>query len=619
MLKRVIAPSSRTSKIEKRRVASPLIEYLESRTLLSTTWYVATNGSDANPGTLAAPFHTIQHGADVAGPGNTVFIRGGVYHEQVTVHKSGTASARIVFRNYQNESVTIDGADPITGWVNAGGKIWTASMPTDLGQGNNQVFVDHVLMNDARWPNNGLDLSHPVLESAPSVTATTTSATINDPKLTQPAGFWVGATIRIGAGQNWGNQTGTVTASGVGFVTFSYLLHSAKFTVPTAGNHYYLFGVAGALDSAGEFFRSASGKVSLWTPAGDNPGAHIVEAKARLYAFDLSAAAYIRIQGIHLFAATITTSTASIGVVMDHITAEYVSHFSIDPLGNLVPFHTGIILAGANDVLENSVLVYSAGDGVEISGTGAVVNNNLIHDCDYAGVDAAPIRIGGYSETISKNTCYNTGRDGLLFSGYHDYILNNNVFNYGLQTTDLGGFYSAGHNGLNTVIAYNKFHDGITGGFGGAGIMFDNSSSGYIVHHNITWNVNAALKINYDTHNIQIYNNTFDATTYGILTDGLADDWTGTILENNIITHPIQFGNNVQLIDNISNHQQFVGAAHGDFTLLPGAPAVDTGMLLPPYTNGFVGKAPDVGALELGLKAFATGAILSSIPPDPSV
>jgi hypothetical protein len=52
-----------------------------STTLSGKTFYVATNGSDLNNGTsLATPFATWQRGINVAYPGDTIFIRGGVYY-----------------------------------------------------------------------------------------------------------------------------------------------------------------------------------------------------------------------------------------------------------------------------------------------------------------------------------------------------------------------------------------------------------------------------------------------------------------------------------------------------------------------------------------------------------
>ena len=37
-----------------------------------------------------------------------------------------------------------------------------------------------------------------------------------------------------------------------------------------------------------------------------------------------------------------------------------------------------------------------------------------------------------------------------------------------------------------------------------------------------------------------------------------------------------------------------------DFRLKPGSAAIDAGMELPSITDGFTGKAPDLGAYELG-------------------
>src|SRR6185437_12317065 len=101
-------------------------EALERRSLLSTAWYVSIDGSNQNPGTLAAPFRTIQAAADVAGPGDHVEIENGIYREQVVPVNSGTPTAPIVYEAYQGEPVTISGADPITGWTQYSGDIWRA-------------------------------------------------------------------------------------------------------------------------------------------------------------------------------------------------------------------------------------------------------------------------------------------------------------------------------------------------------------------------------------------------------------------------------------------------------------------------------------------------------------
>jgi parallel beta-helix repeat protein len=42
-------------------------------------YYVSVSGSDVNPGTLAAPWRTLQHAADTAPAGAIVYVRGGIY------------------------------------------------------------------------------------------------------------------------------------------------------------------------------------------------------------------------------------------------------------------------------------------------------------------------------------------------------------------------------------------------------------------------------------------------------------------------------------------------------------------------------------------------------------
>ena len=47
-----------------------------------TTYFVdAAKGDDKNDGSEAKPWKTIQHGAKHLKPGETLYLRGGVYHE----------------------------------------------------------------------------------------------------------------------------------------------------------------------------------------------------------------------------------------------------------------------------------------------------------------------------------------------------------------------------------------------------------------------------------------------------------------------------------------------------------------------------------------------------------
>lgn len=75
-----------------------------------TTYYVASDGLDENPGTLAAPWRTIQHAVDSVSAGDTILVRGGVYTEAVTIQASGTAVGWIALQSYTGETAVLDGS-----------------------------------------------------------------------------------------------------------------------------------------------------------------------------------------------------------------------------------------------------------------------------------------------------------------------------------------------------------------------------------------------------------------------------------------------------------------------------------------------------------------------------
>ncbi len=75
----------------------------------NSSFYVATTGNDSNPGTQASTWRTIQHAADTARAGSTVYVRGGIYEELVTINRSGNAKdGFITFQSSPGETAVID-------------------------------------------------------------------------------------------------------------------------------------------------------------------------------------------------------------------------------------------------------------------------------------------------------------------------------------------------------------------------------------------------------------------------------------------------------------------------------------------------------------------------------
>jgi parallel beta-helix repeat protein len=84
----------------------------------SNAYYVSPAGSDANPGSVSAPFATIAKALLVAPAGSTVVLRDGTYREALTMKRSITLQA------FPHEQPWIVGSDIVTGFT-AAGSTWT--------------------------------------------------------------------------------------------------------------------------------------------------------------------------------------------------------------------------------------------------------------------------------------------------------------------------------------------------------------------------------------------------------------------------------------------------------------------------------------------------------------
>jgi parallel beta-helix repeat protein len=102
-----------------------LATVLNPHAAIANTYYVATTGNDTNPGTQAAPFRTIQHGADVSNPGDTILVNDGTYTvgsgsttgcdvNIVSVTRSGTSGSPITFQSINKYGAKLSGQNNAT-------------------------------------------------------------------------------------------------------------------------------------------------------------------------------------------------------------------------------------------------------------------------------------------------------------------------------------------------------------------------------------------------------------------------------------------------------------------------------------------------------------------------
>jgi hypothetical protein len=151
------------------RVAVVIASSWLPRGAAAADFYVARDGNDANPGTVAAPFATITRARDAvrqkvaAGLDHNIVVQigGGVYPQSETLvfgsEDSGNARHSITYAAAPGQTVVLNGGRTIAGWQRASGEIWTTEIP-DVKSGKwhfRQLFVNGQRAVRARTPNAG--------------------------------------------------------------------------------------------------------------------------------------------------------------------------------------------------------------------------------------------------------------------------------------------------------------------------------------------------------------------------------------------------------------------------------------------------------------------------------
>lgn len=594
--------------------------------LHAATYYVSPTGSDTyntnQAKSISTPWQTISRAASNLVAGDICLIRAGTYRETVAVQSSGTSNASITFQAYTNETVIIDGSDSITGWTTTGSNIWTAPMGWTLGDGD-QVFINGIMEPAARWPNAGslFPWQNSSIKPSPDwsylVTvgySSNTNGWFTDTNLpSRPDGYWIGATVHILSGDGWiMNHPAVIgyTNSSKMMVTTDANGANAAYAF-AAGNEYYITGIKGEMDSPGEWFYQ-SNSLSLYstnTPTG-------VTAKHRSYGFDLRGRSFIKLVGLNFFACTIQTDANATDETLDGLLMQFLGHSSKNSSID------GLVLRDRS-VLRNSELAWDSRYLLSLSGSDIRVINNNLHDSGYVPTWDATVGGSGYRNLFSHNSLQHSGR-GLMGSMGRAAILEYNDLSDAMKLTSDGAAFYTYFEAGNTVFRYNLIHDcpGPKGHLGNGiqGFYLDSENSNWIVHHNIFWNLpGSAFQINCRHNFDQFFNNTSWGNGNALTTGFTADGETGTHVFNNLFSASPSGSQwtNADVRFNFNSSPVFVAPSSGDFRLQANSPAQDAGVPIPGVTDGFLGVAPDLGAIEYGAADWTANVGWNAIPPSP--
>ena len=603
---------------------------------LATDYYVAAGGNDAHLGTLSQPFATIQHAADVVAAGDTVHIRGGSYHEVVTINGLvGTAANPITFTNYGDEEVMIKGTTPITSaWSVHSGSIYK----TTIGQDIWQLFVDGRVHIPARWPNitsiywdapddssgwdptpgsywdrdDWIDDGNGTWARA---TAVTPSGVTNDDAAHDLGGAGVSfeGAVMVGtriyaSGQDIFHETIASHAAGSPDFQHSTTYYQSdavqKHTPEEA--RYYIVGDLDALDSPGEwFYDEVTGDLYVWFFDSGSPSGRSIEGRTEGHVLNLWNSSHLRFSGLWFFSgATYLDGTTQTS--FDECRFSYPSATKV-MLGELShlnpPAKNETYNANPADLSwTNSWFEYAEGRALALR-----TWDNLVENSYFRNNAWGPTTFGVVSDKKGGNTTYrrltieSTGRSNGSKTGPGatiEYCRYEKFYFRG----DSSGFQIPSGGASTTVLHHNWNIDA----FNRNGVRFDGDPAGQFgtIHHSVSLRANKGFRLKGDHHKIS------NLTGIGCNDNDLNIAFTKGGNANTVSANLA-----AQKVFDVagSNSTSWFGLAEGgqleehlrdphnlDFRPRAGSPLVDAGSVWAPYTDGYIGSAPDIGAYEHG-------------------
>lgn len=571
-------------------------ERLASSGRLGKTYYVdAINGNDANSGAaIASPFATISAAAKLVRPGDVVLIREGTYRETVTVPTSGTPESPIRFEAYRGEKVILSACDPVTNWKRLGhGDIWrTPAEPSVWENGRGEtLFVGGLLRFTAREKGeyDPLDLNRWGKIEKGDLTQTSFTAT---DLIGFGDDFFNGANVRFHVNDWTIEQRGVADyESATGRITFDrptgQISQKQRFG-------YIIDSSIKLLDAPREWFHKGE-YLFYRTASGEDANELDIEVRKREFAFDVRDRSHVVLSGMTFRGASVQTNENSNFIKYQ---GNRFYGFDKDSVGR---FHLG----GSDNVFRDNEVSQTWGSALTIGQSRNQIINNYFHDIGYSAT-ARVLSMSGDEHFVSHNTVSKFARSFL--DGFPDRSeFAYNLFKDGGRLSwDTGVFDGdAGRgNGGGCIIHHNVFRRSQRKGIFGAFY----AGTDLVIHHNIVHGFGPnTVRHGYPSF-LKYYHNTFIGPPPVMDTD-VGDRAVQTSINNNLMLMTedcFSLG-----VDCRGNHTysrgDFINFQLDDYRLSAASPAVDCGIVLPGINDGYVGEAPDAGALEAGEPMWKVG------------
>lgn len=625
--------------------------------------YVSPAGDDSADGTAEHPVRTVSQAIALLTQGHTIFLEDGTYYEQVML-PSGTEKDPVTLSAVHEGMATLTTAVPYTdNWQEVEPHIYRAdlsSIADKIERDHFQVFCDGDALTEARYPNTGPSVRD-ILTAARAVAGAGTDAghIVLSETPDFPVESLVGARVVVWPGEDgmsaWDCDSSVISAADGNVLTLAEPIVGADGNpdggpyVPSKGNRFFLVGARILLDAPGEYyFDAAENAVYCRFPDDASPASHTVAFRADSTVISCDGGEYICIRGLRVFGGGVSMRDAS-HCTLSGCTILYGDHASY-LTENPYFAETATTVTGNFNRVENCEIAYTAYSGLTISGRDSVVSDCYIHDTDYIGSNFASIFIrSGERIEILHNTLRRSGRIHIYMMAQAAFsecrIANNELSDYSCLTSDCGAIYTWSTDGGGTEICRNRVYCTTTDDGAAnkaiSGIYLDNYCSDFRVYRNLISGDRAntcyGLQLNLSSTDTLCVNNTVADCTYAFAVYGVPTDEADaatSVVSNNLFVHN---GNDIHYyaaengtpvfyqgkLKNgavpvpISESARFGGSANCslssanalDENMVPAENAriIDAGTEIPGITDGFLGDAPDIGALERGGEVFSYG------------
>jgi len=498
-----------------------------------TTYYVSPAGSDSSPGTQAQPFATVQFAVNRLYAGDTLYLRAGDYHENVTLARSGAANAPITLQAYPGETTTLVGVQPVAGqWTLHAGSIYKAPWLTQPMQ----VFSDGHLLNEARWPNTAIeDLAGMTYATADAGNSTSLT------KAGLPPLDLTGAWIRVMAGEAWVGYDRQVATDNqaTGELSWNQPVNQLPELIPRRGNKFFVYGRLNLLDAPGEWYWDpAAQMLYVWTQDGASPVGR-VEAGVAPAVLNMSGKSYVTVNGLHARGGWFNLHNSTSCTIKNFLL--YAPNWlrAYDGYSATPEFLGGIDVSGSGNLINGGLIEFAGRASIHLAGSNNTVEQVTIQDSGLTwSNDAGIVASDGTQNLIQNNTVQRTALAGMTL-GSDLKVLNNLVEAPCLFMEDCGNLNAWSGDDQGTEIAYNILQGNQARW--GAAIYLDAGSHNFYLHDNlvnrILWSGTNITGVN------TIENNTFlDVQHQGINyvpgATAIGADWSAGIAEHNQLGEP---------------------------------------------------------------------------------